>query len=167
MGPRSEFGILELIFWLSAGADRGKSGSRDEAEPCRSVSRAKERARRGGRRSESQRRFFRNTISHQLFGCLFQRCHAICTPFMWNNLVCAISFNKFTTACLMIKKRQRSERGGRMEMCHLDWFATTSSLQSFINHTRWQFLQQLLEHRFLKSSQFQVGEKLGKTITNV
>lgn len=38
MGPLSDFGILELIFWLSAGMDKGKSGSHDEAKPCQSVS---------------------------------------------------------------------------------------------------------------------------------
>lgn len=50
MGPSSHFGILELIFCLSAGVDKAKSGSRNKAMTCQSV---KKRV-QAGRWSETQ-----------------------------------------------------------------------------------------------------------------
>lgn len=44
MGPSSHIGILELIFCLSAGIDKGKSGSHDEAETCQSAGGEKQSA---------------------------------------------------------------------------------------------------------------------------
>lgn len=64
MGPLRDYGILEVIFWLSAGMDKGKSESQDEARPCQILS-----GKEGGPRNTDWITIFFSGISRQLFPC--------------------------------------------------------------------------------------------------